>query len=72
MERHAVYVDPSRSQKRTGSMTSPEESIVCLYTDVFTDLQDLLEDRYKHVYSGRLWVGGIPGLFHFILLIFTF
>ena len=71
-EKHALYVDPSRSQTRTCSLTSLAGSIVCLYTDVLTYLEDIGEDRYKHVYSGRLWVGGIPGLFHFILLISTF
>lgn len=72
MGRHALYVDASRSQKRMCSMTSLADSSVCFYTDVFTYLEDILEDRYKHVYSGRLWVGRILGLFHFILLIFTF
>lgn len=72
MGSHVLYVDPSRSWKQTCSLTSPADSIVCLYTDVFTYLEDITEDRYKHAYSGHLWVGGIPGLFHFILLIFTF
>ena len=46
------------------------DSIVCLYTDVLTFLEDIWEDIHKHVYSGRLWVGGILGLFHFVVLIF--
>ena len=52
------------------SMTSLEDSIVCLYIDVLTYWEHIWEDRYKHVYRGRLWVGRILSMFHFILLIF--
>lgn len=52
------------------SMTSLEDSIVCLYTDVLTYWEDIWEDRYKHVYRGHLWAGRILNMFHFIFLIF--